>query len=212
MENPFITLSYFALIKKEGSIATPFEKKERKERNIETLYLVEKSFTLYIYYIKIFSLFQIPIDKPGFLWYCNPVQLNTIILQEVITMSITPAQLTEKERKQFIKDLDIDRIIELCKKNGELAWLEAKMQEKVTRKHYPYVKEKDPVTGKLRCKLDENGCRIVDYTKPPKTTTIPIGFMEIKTAFIDTFMPELKAPKKEKAPTMADKLKAAKEG
>ena len=118
--------------------------------------------------------------------------------------------LTEKEKKQIVKDMTIDHIIAWCKKNEQLPWLSAKMNEKVERKHYPYVKELDPTTGKLKCKLDENGKRIVDYTKPPRTKQIPIGFMEIKRDFIDKFMPELKAPKKAvETVSMADKLKAA---
>jgi hypothetical protein len=126
---------------------------------------------------------------------------------------IDGTKLTEKEKKQIVKDMTIDHIIAWCKKNDQLPWLKAKMSEKVERKHYPYVKEKDPVTGKLKCKLDENGKRIPDYTKPPRIHHIDIGFMEIKRDFIDTFMPELKAPKKEKTSvSMADKLKAALEG
>lgn len=121
--------------------------------------------------------------------------------------------LTAEERKEIVESMTIDDIINWCKENNQLPWLAAKMEEKVERKHYPYVKEKDPKTGKLKCKKDENGKRIVDYTKPPRTTQIKIGFMEIKTAFIAKFMPELQAPKKAvETVTMADKLKAAMEG
>jgi hypothetical protein len=118
--------------------------------------------------------------------------------------------MTAAEKRQLVKDMSIEDIIDYCKENNHLSWLESKMSEKVVRKHYPYVKERDPQTGKLRCKLDENGKRILDYSKPPKQHEQPIGFIEIKTAFIDEFMPELKAPKKEKPVSMLDKLKAAK--
>ncbi len=120
--------------------------------------------------------------------------------------------MTNAEKKALVKDMTIEDIISYCKENNQTAWLSAKMEETVTRKHYPYVKEKDPKTGKLKCKLDENGKKIVDYTKPPKLHTQPIGFMEIKRDFIVKFMPELLCAPKEKPVSMRDKLAAALEG
>lgn len=118
--------------------------------------------------------------------------------------------LSREEKAQILKDMDMDKIIAWCSKNNELEWLEKKMQEKVQRKRYPYVKVRNE-KGKLVCKLDENGCRIPDYSKPPKISEIPIGFMEVKKAFVQEFMPGLLAPKTAKSePTMLEKLAAAK--
>ncbi len=118
--------------------------------------------------------------------------------------------LTPAEKKQIVKDMDMDKIIAWCKKNGQLAWLEKKMSETVTREYFPYLKAPDPETGKMRCVLDEYGKRIIDRSKPPRRKSAPIGFMEIKTAFINEFMPELKTGKaKSNNSTMAAKLKAA---
>lgn len=130
-------------------------------------------------------------------------------MSENITTPINGDELSTAEKKRIVRDMTIDHIIAWCKNNNALPWLEAKMSETVERKHYPYVKERD-ANGKLKCKLDENGKRIPDYSKPPKIHTQPIGFMEIKTAFIREFMPGLIVGKKTApAATMADKLRAA---
>lgn len=120
------------------------------------------------------------------------------------------AKLSKKER-DFLKSLDLDAIIHWCKENNQLEWLEAKMNETVTREYYGYLKAPDPETGKMKCVLDEYGHRIIDRSKPPRKKTTAIGFMEIKTAFIDTFMPEYRADKEEAKVSMKDKVKAAME-
>ena len=176
---------------------------------------ISSLFLPYTYIIpKIFRKIKIRLDIGQFLCYFTPSQPN-YYRKDLFTMATTIEtpidgnKLTEAEKKQIVKDMTIDHIIAWCKKNNQLPWLSAKMEETVERKHYPYVMEKD-ANGKLKCKLDENGKRIVDYTKPPRTKKVAIGFMEIKRDFIDQFMPELKAPKKEAVSvSMADKLKAA---
>lgn len=131
----------------------------------------------------------------------------------IIETPIDGNALTKEEKKAIVKDMTIDHIIAWCKKNGQLKWLEKKMSETVTREYYGYVKEKDPETGKMRCVKDEYGKKIIDRSKPPRRKTQPIGFMEIKRDFIEKFMPELKVGEpKAAAPSMMDKLKAAKEG
>jgi hypothetical protein len=117
-----------------------------------------------------------------------------------------------KKEKEFVKSLDLDAIIYWCKNNNQLPWLEAKMEETVTREYYGYLKAPDPETGKMKCVLDEYGHRIIDRSKPPRRKTAPIGFMEIKRDFLAEFMPHLvpEKPKSEKL-SMKDKVRAAME-
>lgn len=119
--------------------------------------------------------------------------------------------MTNKEKVEFVKALDLDKIITWCTRNNQLPWLEAKMNEKVTREYYGYLKVKDPNTGKMVCAKDEYGKRIIDRSKPPRRKTQPIGFMEIKKDFIDTFMPQMRVEKANTTPalTMQEKLKLA---
>jgi hypothetical protein len=118
--------------------------------------------------------------------------------------------LSDKEKVAFVKSLDLDAIIHWCKEHNELSWLEAKMNETVTREYYGYLKVKDPKTGKMVCAKDEYGKRIIDRSKPPRRKTAAIGFMEIKRDFIDKFMPELRVEKEESDTlTMKEKLAAA---
>ncbi len=121
------------------------------------------------------------------------------------------ANMTNKEKAEFVKALDLDKIITWCTRNNQLPWLEAKMNETVTREYYGYLKAVDPKDGKLRCVKDENGKRIIDRSKPPRRKVEPIGFMEIKRDFIDTFMPQMRIEKADTAPTlsMKDKLRLA---
>ena len=123
-------------------------------------------------------------------------------------MSNNPAaKMSNKEKAEFVKSLDMDAIIFWCKNNNQLPWLEAKTNETVVREYYGYLKAPDPKDGKLRCVKDEYGKRIIDRSKPPRRKVEPIGFMEIKRDFIATFMPELLTEKKtDPKISMKDKL------
>ena len=125
-------------------------------------------------------------------------------------MSISPeSALTVEKKKAIVKAMKIEHIITWCQKNDQLEWLENKMNEKVEREYYSYLKAPDS-EGKMKCVLDEYGKKIIDRSKPPRKKMVNIGFMEIKTAFIDEFMPYLKTGKKTETVSMLAKLAKAK--
>lgn len=112
----------------------------------------------------------------------------------------------KKEEPLNYKGMKIDDIIAWCKKHGEIEWLKAKAAEQVEYKVYPKVKEP---------KLDEFGRiqytksgkvkmhAVADKTQEPKIEMRPIGYLQLKEAFVDKFMPEIK-PVKEQHSTMYD--------
>lgn len=95
------------------------------------------------------------------------------------------------------KKMDINDIINWCVANNQVAWLKAKMSEKHPCKVYP--------------KVEKDGKKVVDKTATPKEEMRPITFIQVKTDFVNKFMPEIAPKKKEKKPTMYE-LVAALEG
>ena len=93
------------------------------------------------------------------------------------------------------KTMTIDDIIDWCQANNQVAWLKATAAQKTTQKRYPRVK-------------GEDGKYTVDKTQEPKVVETPITFIELKTKFVETFMPELLPQKQEKKPTMFDRINA----
>ena len=93
------------------------------------------------------------------------------------------------------KDCKFDQIAEWCAENGELDWLEAKLQEKVVKNVYPKV-------------MGKKGRMVYDKKQDPiATEEVDISFVEVKRSFFEKFMPE-KLPEKKEAPiSMAEKLK-----
>lgn len=105
------------------------------------------------------------------------------------------------------KTLTIEMIISWCKQNNQIDWLKAVSNTEVPYKVYPRKKE---------LKLDANGNPVLSKKGKPTYTSVADksakptiemrkpSFVQIKNAFVDTFMPELKPKAKEKAPTMYD--------
>ena len=102
-----------------------------------------------------------------------------------------PVDVKLQAQMALYKKMDIDYIIDWCSNNGEIQWLEEELNRKVSCKVYP---------------RDEEGK--ADRTQKPEIKERPITFIQVKTDFVEKFMPELKPPKKEKEPTMKEKLAA----
>lgn len=91
-----------------------------------------------------------------------------------------------------IKNMKYADIVAWCAQNHRIDWLKAKTAEKVEVKVYPTT-------------IDENGKKVIDKSQEPTIELRPITFIQLKAAFIDTFMPEARPSKKaKKKPTMAD--------
>ena len=86
------------------------------------------------------------------------------------------------------KSMKIQDIINWCVANNQVAWLKAKAAEKVPCQVYP--------------KVMVNGKKVADKNATPTTELRPITFIQIKTDFVNQFMPEIAPAKKEKKPTM----------
>lgn len=97
--------------------------------------------------------------------------------------------------KLNFKDMNIQDIISWCQENGEVEWLKAEAAKKVKCEVYPRIK-----------KVNENGktVSVADKSQKPKTEMRPISFIQIKTDFVEKFMPEIAPKKQAKAPTMYD--------
>ena len=97
------------------------------------------------------------------------------------------------------KTMKIEDIIEWCKANNQVAWLKEIASQKVEYKIYPRVKT-----------VDENGKKkyVTNYDAEPKVELRPISFIQIKLAFVEKFMPEIKPEKKEKKTSMFDLINA----
>lgn len=92
------------------------------------------------------------------------------------------------------KTMNINDIINWCTANNQVAWLKAEAAKKVPCKVYPRV-EKD-------------GKKVVDKSATPTIEMRPITFIQIKTNFVNKFMPELAPKKKENKPSMYDLIAA----
>lgn len=91
------------------------------------------------------------------------------------------------------KSMTIEDIIAWCKQHDQVEWLKAECKKKTPYKVYPRVK----VEGKS----------VVDKTAEPKIEMRPISFIQIKSDFVEQFMPELK-PKKVKKTTLYERVEA----
>lgn len=92
------------------------------------------------------------------------------------------------------RKMKFEDIYKWCQDNGQLKWLEAKVNEEVETEVYPFVK-------------DAEGNRKYDKTAAPKIEKRPISFLLVKDAFVNKFMPEIKPVAKPAAKTMRDWFK-----
>ena len=100
------------------------------------------------------------------------------------------------------KKMNQEDILNWCIENNELEWLDAKLAEKTTAEYH---------TQRVKVWSEEKQKEVwvADKTSPKVTKEIPISFIEVKNAFCEKFMPELLPAKKEEAPSLRDKVKAA---
>ena len=92
------------------------------------------------------------------------------------------------------KTMTINDIIDWCKANNQVAWLKAEAAKQMPCKVYP--------------KTEENGRKVVDRKATPIIEMRPITFIQIKTDFVNKFMPEIAPKKKEAKPTMYELIAA----
>lgn len=92
------------------------------------------------------------------------------------------------------KTMNITDIINWCVANKQVAWLKAEAAKTVPCKVYP--------------KVEKDGKMVVDKKATPTIEMRPITFIQIKTNFVNTFMPEIAPKKKEAKPSMYDLIKA----
>lgn len=102
------------------------------------------------------------------------------------------------------KKMTIDDIMSWCVANNQVAWLKAKASETKECKVYPRHTVEKVKNGET-VKVSE-----ADKSQPYKLETRPISFIDIKTAFVNEFMPELAPKAGEKAPTMYERIAALK--
>lgn len=95
--------------------------------------------------------------------------------------------------------MTIEFIIDWCKANNQIEWLKAEITKTKECKVYPRVKVKNE-QGKIVSKADK--------TQPYTLVSRPISFIDIKTDFVNAFMPEIAPKRKEKKPTMFDIINA----
>lgn len=93
------------------------------------------------------------------------------------------------------KTMSIEDIISWCQANNQVEWLKTTAARQTTYKVYPRIKVKDE-NGKTKI--------ISDKSATPKTEKRPISFIQIKTEFVNKFMPEIAPKAKDKQPTMYD--------
>ena len=95
------------------------------------------------------------------------------------------------------KSMKIEDIIKWCQANNQTEWLKAKAQEMTDYKIHP---KKEITTPEGKTKL------VTDKKATPTIEKRPISFIQIKNAFVEKFMPEIAPVKKEKEPSMFDKI------
>jgi hypothetical protein len=99
---------------------------------------------------------------------------------------------------KHINDIDVDFVFDWCEQNGQNAWLKAELAKKTLQKTYPRKK----VTTEEGKKIS-----VADKSKEPIMKEKAITFIEVRTHFVETFMPEFAPKKKPKTPTMYDRAK-----
>lgn len=92
------------------------------------------------------------------------------------------------------KTMNISDIITWCVANNQVAWLKAEAAKKVPCKVYP--------------KVEKDGKKVADKSAKPTVELRPITFIQLKSNFVNTFMPEIAPKKKEAKPTMYDLINA----
>lgn len=92
------------------------------------------------------------------------------------------------------KKMNITDIITWCQANNQVAWLKAEAAKKVPCKVYP--------------KVEKDGKKVADKSAKPTIELRPITFIQLKSSFVNTFMPEIAPKKKEAKPTMYDIINA----
>jgi hypothetical protein len=93
------------------------------------------------------------------------------------------------------KTMQIEDIIAWCAANNQTAWLKEEAARMVACKVYPRVKGED---GKVRA----------DKSQEPKIEMRKITFIQIKTDFVNKFMPEIAPKAKAKKASMYDIIAA----
>ncbi len=91
--------------------------------------------------------------------------------------------------------MSIEDIIEWCQENNQVEWLKKTAAKEVWYEVYPRVKNAD-------------GKSVADKTQKPTRKKRKISFVQIKSLFVEKFMPEIKPTKKEKKLNMFDKINA----
>ncbi len=130
-----------------------------------------------------------------------------------------PIMININGEEKLLSKVDINDIMKYCVNNGEVAWL-----QETASKEYPVMKhprkqieqrdangniiyktKKDTKTGEVKTTTVPRMRSIVDKSAPMVATgeMRTASFVEIKSAFITKFYPELT---KEKAETMLDKI------
>lgn len=99
--------------------------------------------------------------------------------------------------------ITFDYIVNYCDEHNELEWLAAETSRQAEQKEYP--KKKVTEVNEAGEVVEKT---IADKSQEPIMVMKPITFVQVKADFIDKFMPELKAAKKPKKPTMFDIVKA----
>lgn len=97
--------------------------------------------------------------------------------------------------------IDGDYIFNWCEANNQLEWLVTISEEKIKAPVYPR-KEYKTKDGKVKTKPDNTQA-------PIKYEERVRNFMEVKAAFIDKFMPELKPKAKQAKPSLLERAKTA---
>jgi hypothetical protein len=107
--------------------------------------------------------------------------------------------------------MDINDIMDWCEENNQLEWLENLLSKKVKVKRHTERVPKLDKDGNIALNKKGYPIYIVDKKSPVEVVEQNISFMEVKKAFIEKFeLEHIKPAKKDKAPTMLDKLKARK--
>ena len=93
------------------------------------------------------------------------------------------------------KKMTIDDIIDWCVKNNQTEWLKKIASKKVPYEVYPRIKNAE-------------GKSVADKTQKPIRKMRKISFVQIKSKFVEEFMPEIKPEKKAKEENMFDRINA----
>lgn len=98
--------------------------------------------------------------------------------------------------KLDFKSMNLQDIINWCKENNQVEWLKAKAQETVVVERYTGRVATTNAKGKTVFVADKNSQKVKERK--------PITFIQIKTDFVNKFMPEIAPKKKAKEKNMYD--------